>query len=121
CAPMSESNATAAVTATRAVTTPTTRSLRIVVVPTDVQPEDVGRDLTEAVIEVRRVEEHVARLAHDCHARVGDAPTARALLSRVHCCATCEHVPRVDGLLVQLHGRIAVPSQVHVVTPAFDQ
>jgi len=40
-------------------------SLRVVVVPADVEPEDVGRDLAEAVVEVRRVEEHVARLAHD--------------------------------------------------------
>jgi len=40
-------------------------SLRVVVVPADVEPEDVGRNLAEAVVGVRRVEEHVARLAHD--------------------------------------------------------
>src|SRR6186713_100116 len=35
---------------------PWTRSvLLVVVVPADVQPEDVGRDLAEAVVEVRRV------------------------------------------------------------------
>ena len=39
--------------------------LRVVVVPADVQPEDVRRDLAEAVVEVRRVEEHIARHSDD--------------------------------------------------------